>query len=142
MGCKLEADLDSETDHFKKEKRHIITKWLREDEDEENPPFTLNTTDLSRALEDFDGKNITHDARQLDRLRRRLMRSGPVNERWDREFEERQRPRTRAMMGKHGSKLYAPAVGAYAAYAVKYTLSEEDLKWWSFDTRRYCSFGV
>jgi hypothetical protein len=137
-----------ENDHFKYSKRQIVTKWIREDdpdpEDRLNGVWELpelNTTDLGRALEDFEHRNVAADVRNLDRARYKLMQSGPFSDRYDREYEERQRPRTKAEEGRLGRLLMAPEVGVYQSWCEHLTMTKEELGRWYFDTRRYCGYG-
>lgn len=142
LGCKLEVDLEAERDHFKRAKLHTMRKWLREEElPADDSEILYNTTDVPRALEAFDERNIAHTARSLDRLRCRAMNSGPLHLRWDRELDERQRHKTSAEQGRHGHRLMAPEVGAYDLWLVGTTLNDEESKWWGFPHQRYCGFG-
>lgn len=147
LGCSLINTLEGETDHFKYSKRKIVTKWVREDDPDPNDGTNgawefpeLNSTDLARALEDFERRDVAKDVRELDRARYCLMRTGRHSDRFDREFEERQRPRTRAEEGRHGNLLMAPEVGMYQEWREHLTMSKEELRWWGFDTRRYCGY--
>jgi hypothetical protein len=142
LGCKLEVDLGIERDHYKREKQQIMRLWLiEEDFTDEDTEAVYNTTDVARALEAFDGRNIARTARTLDRVRRRDMTRGPVHLRWDRELDERQRHKTSAEKSRHGYRLMAPEVGAYDDWLVGTTLNEEEIKWWGFPHQRYCGFG-
>ena len=68
------------------------------------------------------------------------MRTGRYADRFDRELEERQRPRTKAEQARYGNLLMAPEVGIYQAWCEHLTMSKEELKWWWFDIRRYCGY--
>jgi hypothetical protein len=81
-GCLLVDYLRSESDHYKLEKRRIISSWLA-------GPEGWNTDDLSKALADFHNRGLARRARELDDKRLRESTTGP--DPYDRELNGRQR---------------------------------------------------
>jgi hypothetical protein len=69
------------------------------------------------------------------------MYRGPVENRWDREFDERQRNKTPSEFGRLGFTLLAPEVGAYEWFLKGEALTGDDRHWFYFPTRRYCGQG-
>lgn len=86
-GCFLTTHLRHTTDHYKNKKRAIIKAWLMDD----NNRGHWNTTDLRKAIEDYELLGIEEMAAALDEHRK--------NDVYDRETQERQRPITDAERG-------------------------------------------
>ncbi|PQE21773.1 ribosomal L36 protein [Rutstroemia sp. NJR-2017a WRK4] len=98
MGCILSDYLDIEEDHYKREKRTIIKRWLYHPDmwnDGEEEFGMWNQTDLLRAIEDFEKKGVVGAAHKLDlkRLRASI----------DHETHEVQRPLPVATEGRRGA---------------------------------------
>ncbi|KAH6669417.1 hypothetical protein B0J14DRAFT_703371 [Halenospora varia] len=120
LGCLLTHHLDNEEDHYKVDKRNMIGRWLCDDETGE-----YNKNDLTRAIEEFDEKDILRDAQDLDDERLfHIMRYG-----YDKETEERQKPRNRAELAKHGDKKRSPLVSA-KLNDPKY-MSADEVQWYT-----------
>jgi len=134
LGCTLSDDLDAETDHYKNIKRDIIRRWL---EDEEGP----NITDLARALEDFEEKNVASDIEALDERRFKHMHRLAPELCYDREYDERQNELTRAELGRLGLKNIAPQVGQYEQWLEEQKKDDEDKQWTWFRSDRVFGHG-
>jgi hypothetical protein len=100
MGCMMSDYLDCEEDHYKKQKRSVIKKWLYHPDvwnDDEEEFGVWNQTDLSKAIEDFEKKGVVGAAHKLD-IRR-------MRDSIDHESHEVQRPlsvETEGRRGAHG----------------------------------------
>lgn len=124
-GCLLTYYLRRETDHYKTEKRRIVKQWLREDD---GTTVTWNTTDLHKAIEDYELNNIEQMAADLDELRQKEMTQGP--DAYDKETQERQRPLTeREARGKRGGHLRSPDVNSWKSEEYAYLYDHENYKW-------------
>jgi hypothetical protein len=134
LGCTLTASLYAEDDHYKLLKRRIIRKWL-EDED------GLNTNELQRALVEFDEKDIMQDVQALDELRFAHMHTGPADDRFDREYADRQRELTRAELGRLGLKNMAPHIDDEQRWLERQNMSAEDRHWSSICKDRLWGHG-
>ena len=67
-----------------------------------------------------------------------------MNNRWDREFDERQRDKTRSEKAKLGYMLLAPEVGAYEWWLKGQAIKKhnpEEWNWFYFPEKRYCGQG-
>lgn len=117
-----------------------MRKWLSVEDQQGNSIY--NTSDIQLAIADFMNKDIMRAAHALDHMRYKLMHRVETEMRWDREFKEQQRKKTREELGRKGYLRMAPEVGAYEEYLVGDMLNEEQLKWWSFQHERYCGFGT
>ena len=121
LGCLLTNHLNSEPDHYKREKRDIIKDWLY------NEPGGWNHDDLAKAIEDFAVLNVEQQARSLDKLRylemhpfqkgvmNKLRSIGirPSQEGYmpvDHEYQEGQVPLTKQELGRLGMKTRSPTV--------------------------------
>ncbi|KAH8679834.1 hypothetical protein BGZ60DRAFT_554388 [Tricladium varicosporioides] len=132
LGCLLTHYLDNEADHYKVEKRNMIGRWLCDDETGE-----YNKTDLTKAIEEFDEKDILRDAQDIDDKRLfYIMRYG-----YDKETEERQKPRNQAELAKHGDKKRSPLVSA--KFNDPKFIGPEEVKWYtSRKDRRNGNAGI
>ena len=109
LGCMLTNYLNSEIDHYKREKRDIIRSWL-------HSPFTgWNHNNLPKALDEFAGLNIEERAEDLDKWRyqemhpsEEAMKRGVMSV--DHEYNEGQVPLTRDELGRLGKKNRSPEV--------------------------------
>ncbi|KAH8597565.1 hypothetical protein B0O99DRAFT_78860 [Bisporella sp. PMI_857] len=103
LGCRLVDYLNGEDDHFKLRKRSIMQDWLFDGEE-------WNITNLPKALEDFEKRDILSNAWWLDDQRRKQYCFAHPDDRYDPEYEERQRPWTRGEQTKLGRIIRAPFV--------------------------------
>jgi hypothetical protein len=117
--------LNSEVDHYKREKRGIIRNWL-------HTPFSgWNDNNLPKALEDFSVLDIKSQAEGLDRRRYRDMnpsRKGvatPV----DHEYNEHQVPLTGAELGRIGMKNRSPEVTDKTASTDQWNSIDKSRQW-------------
>ncbi|KAM3069344.1 hypothetical protein ACMFMG_010847 [Clarireedia jacksonii] len=101
MGCMLSDYLDLEEDHYKRQKRTIIKRWLYhvdEWNDTEEKFGLWNQTDLSKAIGDFEKRGVIGAAHKLDTQRMRAMQQGA-----DHEYHEIQRPLPVVTEGRRGA---------------------------------------
>jgi hypothetical protein len=126
-GCLLTFHLRREQDHYKTEKRRLIKEWLIEHDEIANTA-TWNTTDLSKALEDYEFHNIEQMAANLDQ--QRYMEKTYGSDPYDKETQERQKPRTaRELNNRRGNPLRSPDVVKSKAEEKAYFANDDSYKW-------------
>lgn len=102
LGCRLTSILRGERDHYKHEKRRIITTWLKTSKG-------LNGDNLNRSLYDFVDRDIQGVARRLDQLHLQESTMGP--DPYDKENNERQIPIPwERLNNKRGTQYRSPTI--------------------------------
>ena len=143
LGCRLSKYLDSEKDHFKKDKRLIDELWRFEDFDQFGNEV-YNTSDINKLVssaEPLEDSLPFELARNLDK--KRLTRRNTYG--FDGEYEERQYPKSQQVINsKRGDFLQAPQVGEWAkklADAERYRKNPEFAKYADGVRRSYLEHG-
>jgi hypothetical protein len=106
LACRLVRWLNNEQDHYKRYKRALIRRWLRDEVDQETGEETWNDTNMPNALEDFGSRNAMRRALHMDNLRYKAMmdKKDPL----DKEYDERQIPYSKEEKGRLGMKNRSP----------------------------------
>lgn len=125
--------LDTETDHFKREKNKIMDDWIT-DHIGDNGDRVKNTNDIVKLLDDFGSRGIIEKAARLDFKRAEFEKSFG----YDRETQELQKPVTdQVVRSKRGAFLSAPTIGEKEEEIArrKAVAENPDLKKWSTGLR-------
>ncbi|KAH9220604.1 hypothetical protein DL95DRAFT_442666 [Leptodontidium sp. 2 PMI_412] len=96
-GCKLMIICRHEKDHYKAAKRRLMKAWLHS-----GPGGEWNTTDLNKALYDFNARDIMTKADSMDNRRIESMNHTNPAHNYDAEYECRQKLIPWEQYGKHG----------------------------------------
>lgn len=101
----------------------------------------MNTNEHQRALTDFDEKGIMQYVKELDDLRHSYLHYGPARDRYDPEYNERQREFTPAELGRLGLKNQAPVIQDEQQWLDLQKMSPEERQWSSINTDRLWGHG-
>jgi hypothetical protein len=134
LGCLMNHVLENEIDHYKLWKRTILRTWLNTDDGPIDRVFDVevNTTDLRKAIGDFEDRDIIGGGRLIDSLRARDFHQMGI----DREFMEMQVPLSTEEKGRLGYRRRSPDIAEkHNDPKVKYKPGEEMWGWSRADMR-------
>jgi hypothetical protein len=131
LGCKITAYLNSETDHYKIQKRSIVRSWL------DNEDHSINENNLPKFVADFVRNDVKGQARTLDDTNQRHIEQYG----YSKETLETQKPMSdKVKRANRGDFTASPKVGEWQSELYLRKQKERDpesAKWNWYRADRY-----